>query len=162
MLGGGRYDGLIETLGGPHTPAVGWAAGIERLAMLIEAPEEERVEVAVLPTSDSLLPLAAEVGACLRRAGISCTYPERFRSPQKLFDKYFKAGVPFTLEISDAKATERLAHARLVFGNKTLPEIQQHANAIEDALRGRFRVIGMSQERQSSTGWELLEGSPPK
>src|SRR3546814_3614803 len=36
VLGGGRYDGLIETLGGPHTPAVGWAAGIERLAMLID------------------------------------------------------------------------------------------------------------------------------
>jgi len=35
VLGGGRYDGLIETLGGPHTPAVGWAAGIERLAMLV-------------------------------------------------------------------------------------------------------------------------------
>ena len=36
VLGGGRYDGLIETLGGPHTPAVGWAAGIERLAMLVD------------------------------------------------------------------------------------------------------------------------------
>jgi len=35
VLGGGRYDGLIEALGGPHTPAVGWAAGIERLAMLV-------------------------------------------------------------------------------------------------------------------------------
>ncbi len=35
VLGGGRYDGLIETLGGAHTPAVGWAAGIERLAMLV-------------------------------------------------------------------------------------------------------------------------------
>jgi len=36
VLGGGRYDGLIEALGGPHTPAVGWAAGIERLAMLLD------------------------------------------------------------------------------------------------------------------------------
>ena len=42
VLGGGRYDGLIEQLGGPHTPAVGWAAGIERLAMMIDAPESER------------------------------------------------------------------------------------------------------------------------
>ena len=37
VLGGGRYDGLMESLGGPHTPAVGWAAGIERLAMLAPA-----------------------------------------------------------------------------------------------------------------------------
>ena len=35
VLGGGRYDGLMESLGGPPTPAVGWAAGIERLAMLV-------------------------------------------------------------------------------------------------------------------------------
>ena len=35
VLAGGRYDGLMESLGGPQTPAVGWAAGIERLAMLV-------------------------------------------------------------------------------------------------------------------------------
>ena len=39
VIAGGRYDGLIESLGGPHTPAIGWAAGIERLAMMIDAPE---------------------------------------------------------------------------------------------------------------------------
>ncbi len=39
VLAGGRYDGLIGSLGGPETPGVGWAAGVERLAMLIEEPE---------------------------------------------------------------------------------------------------------------------------
>ncbi len=39
VLGGGRYDGLMESLGGTPTPAVGWAAGIERLAMLVGARE---------------------------------------------------------------------------------------------------------------------------
>ena len=48
VLGGGRYDGLIETLGGPHTPAVGWAAGIERLAMLVGAGRTTAA-VAILP-----------------------------------------------------------------------------------------------------------------
>jgi histidyl-tRNA synthetase len=41
VLGGGRYDGLIENLGGAHTPAVGWAAGIERLGMMIDRPWRE-------------------------------------------------------------------------------------------------------------------------
>ena len=41
VIAGGRYDGLVEQLGGPHTPAVGWAAGIERLAMMIDAPAPE-------------------------------------------------------------------------------------------------------------------------
>jgi histidyl-tRNA synthetase len=58
LLGGGRYDGLIETLGGPHTPAVGWAAGIERLGMLIEAPVDHP-ELAIVVEDDD----AASVGA---------------------------------------------------------------------------------------------------
>jgi histidyl-tRNA synthetase len=52
VIAGGRYDGLIETLGGSHTPAVGWAAGIERLAMMIEAPEPEVAEYVIIPDSD--------------------------------------------------------------------------------------------------------------
>ena len=42
VLAGGRYDGLIGQLGGPETPGVGWAAGIERLAMLIEKLDSGR------------------------------------------------------------------------------------------------------------------------
>jgi histidyl-tRNA synthetase len=71
VLGGGRYDGLIETLGGPHTPAVGWAAGIERLAMLIDAPEPERVAVAVVPMGEEAEAAAIKVIAGLRRSGIA-------------------------------------------------------------------------------------------
>nr|WP_317617594.1 histidine--tRNA ligase [Sphingomonas daechungensis] len=49
VLAGGRYDGLVESLGGPHTPAIGWAAGIERLGMMIDAPAPECTTVAVVP-----------------------------------------------------------------------------------------------------------------
>ena len=47
ILGGGRYDGLIETLGGAPTPAVGWAAGIERLMMLVGGPLDDAPEFIV-------------------------------------------------------------------------------------------------------------------
>ena len=72
VLGGGRYDGLIEALGGPPTPAVGWAAGIERLAMLVEGFSETERPVAILPESSELEARAIEVAAILRRNGISC------------------------------------------------------------------------------------------
>src|ERR671920_415725 len=52
VIAGGRYDGLIESLGGPHTPAVGWAAGIERLAMMIDAPERDRPSVVIVPDNE--------------------------------------------------------------------------------------------------------------
>src|SRR6266700_3887021 len=58
VIAGGRYDGLIESLGGPHTPAVGWAAGIERLAMMIDAPERETPEIALIPRGDGAEELA--------------------------------------------------------------------------------------------------------
>src|SRR6187402_129848 len=71
VLGGGRYDGLIETLGGQHTPAVGWAAGIERLGMLLEMPEPARAFVAIVVENDHQEPLARELLQLLRRNWIS-------------------------------------------------------------------------------------------
>lgn len=72
VMGGGRYDGLIETMGGQPTPGVGWAAGIERLAMLIgdNAPAPGR-PVAVVPVGDGAALAADDVAADLRGAGIS-------------------------------------------------------------------------------------------
>src|SRR3712207_9508138 len=52
VIAGGRYDGLIESMGGPPTPAVGWAAGIERLSMLIAAPEPLRMDAALIPLGE--------------------------------------------------------------------------------------------------------------
>ena len=72
VLGGGRYDGLIENLGGPATPAVGWAAGIERLAMLVDAPEVEKPSVVLIPMGEAAEARATGIIADLRRAGIAC------------------------------------------------------------------------------------------
>jgi histidyl-tRNA synthetase len=70
VLAGGRYDGLIETMGGPPTPAVGWAAGIERLSMLIETPPRELV-IAVIPDRPDLAHAAARLTRHLRSQGLS-------------------------------------------------------------------------------------------
>jgi histidyl-tRNA synthetase len=71
VLAGGRYDGLIESLGGPATPAVGWAAGIERLAMMIEAPQADADVIAVVPDRPELENEAGALAVHLRRAGIA-------------------------------------------------------------------------------------------
>ena len=52
VMGGGRYDGLVELMGGPALPGVGWAAGIERLAMLIAEPPPPRRPVALVPIGE--------------------------------------------------------------------------------------------------------------
>jgi histidyl-tRNA synthetase len=89
VLAGGRYDGLIESLGGPHTPAVGWAAGIERLAMMIEKPVGERIQVAVVAESEGLEQAALAATVALRRAGFA-TEAIVTGSIRKRFDKATK------------------------------------------------------------------------
>jgi histidyl-tRNA synthetase len=66
VLGGGRYDGLMQSLGGAPTPAVGWAAGIERLAMLVGAREEEPTEFALVVEDEEALEVAISVASRLR------------------------------------------------------------------------------------------------
>ncbi|SFO40168.1 histidine--tRNA ligase [Sphingomonas sp. OK281] len=73
VLAGGRYDGLIGSLGGPETAGVGWAAGVERLAMLLEEPAIERPLVAVIPKSADWNSRALEAVTLLRSAGFSCS-----------------------------------------------------------------------------------------
>ena len=68
VLAGGRYDELIAQMGGPRTPGIGWAAGVERLAMLTGAVPAPARPVAVVPMGDPLAALA--VADKLRRAGI--------------------------------------------------------------------------------------------
>jgi histidyl-tRNA synthetase len=72
VIAGGRYDGLMESLGGPYTPAVGWAAGIERLGMLIEAPARPGVDAVLVPLGAAAETASIGLVAQLRRAGIAC------------------------------------------------------------------------------------------
>ncbi len=69
VLAGGRYDGLIGTMGGPQTPGVGWAAGVERLAMLIPEPPAAERPVAVIPVGSLAETVALQVTHALRKAG---------------------------------------------------------------------------------------------
>ena len=71
VMAGGRYDGLLEMMGGPATPGVGWAAGIERLAMLAEAPQAKRRPIAVIPAGDAAQGPALQLAERLRGAGFT-------------------------------------------------------------------------------------------
>ena len=71
VMAGGRYNGLVEEMGGPPTPSVGWAAGIERLSMLLpQAPAAPR-PVAVIPVGDAAEGAALDMVQALRRAGVA-------------------------------------------------------------------------------------------
>ena len=70
VLAGGRYDGLVEVMGGPAMPGVGWAAGIERLAMLIGEPPALARPIALVPLGEAAERAALKLGEALRDAGL--------------------------------------------------------------------------------------------
>ncbi len=70
VMAGGRYDGLVEEMGGPSTPGVGWAAGVERLSLLLAQPPAAPRAVAVIPVGEAAEAAALDVLSALRRAGI--------------------------------------------------------------------------------------------
>jgi histidyl-tRNA synthetase len=75
--GGGRYDGLVEQLGGPATPAIGWAAGIERILLALdEEPEMEGRDVFISYAAEDgdQRALALQLARDLRRAGLSAEF----------------------------------------------------------------------------------------
>ena len=71
VMGGGRYDGLMQQMGGPAIPAVGWGAGIDRLAMLLPSVPGRAAPVAVVPVSGAEEAAAIGVVHELRAAGIA-------------------------------------------------------------------------------------------
>ena len=91
VLGGGRYDGLMESLGGAPTPAVGWAAGIERLAMLVGERGETPADIILVveDKSDGALAKATHVISVLRKEGFSAELIAT-GSPKKRYDKAVK------------------------------------------------------------------------
>lgn len=112
VLGGGRYDGLMESLGGAPTPAVGWAAGVERLAMLVSGGgliAEDRTDVTVVVEDDRAIADGVAIAAKLRRGGLSAELVAT-GSPRKRFDKAVKTNTRAILALGwgDEGVTQRL------------------------------------------------------
>jgi histidyl-tRNA synthetase len=100
VIAGGRYDGLIESLGGPPTPAVGWAAGIERLSMLIGEPAPARIDAALIPLGPAAEAAATGIAADLRRAGIACEMAYRGNMKRRM-QKADASGARYAIIVGD-------------------------------------------------------------
>ena len=111
VLAGGRYDGLIQQMGGPPTPGIGWAAGIERLSMLLPELAPAPRPIAVIPIGEEETKVAQAITATLRHAGFSADlgYGGNMGKRMKRADK-IKAVAAVILgsdEVRDGVATVR-------------------------------------------------------
>ena len=108
VIAGGRYDNLVETMGGPSTPAVGWGAGVERLALLCEDPPSDSPEIAVVAVGEAPQNRAFEKALFLREKG---------------YHVYFKLTGSFSKQMG--RASKKGCSIALIFGaqevqNKTI------------------------------------------
>jgi len=108
-LGGGRHRGAVGALGGPPPPPVGWAAGIERLAMLVGEIGEARADVTVVVEDDRAMAHGVSAVSLLRRGGLAAELIAS-GSPRKRFDKAVKSNTRAILSLGwdDAGRTVRL------------------------------------------------------
>ena len=137
VLGGGRYDGLIETLGGAHTPAVGWAAGIERLAMLVGSADvtfDPTPVFAIVPDTPSMRNEADRIAFHLRAKSQDDYYVwMAYRGHgKKLADKAKRDGVDAIIFIRESDDPKKVIHVTNV---KAGPE-----DAVSDLFDILFRL----------------------
>jgi histidyl-tRNA synthetase len=144
VIGGGRYDGLIETMGGPHTPAVGWAGGIERLMMLCGEPAEERPLVAVIPENDEAADEAVRIAHSLRSKGLPVAQAYRGNA-RKRAEQAAKLNVQTILYVRDAKRTADSVH--LVDRIKDDGGAQQRLLRILGRLPDEYASLSGTNER---------------
>ena len=107
VCGGGRYDGLVEELGGSATPAIGWALGMERLAILLaqaEPPAALAPDLYVVSRGEKAEPMALLVARQLRQAGRAVDLDLTAAAFGKQFKRADRAGARWAVVIGDSEA----------------------------------------------------------
>ena len=140
VLGGGRYDGLIENLGGPATPAVGWAAGIERLAMLVSGVKGQVPECSIVLEGEDMDDFGIWMTTELRRRGVA-TDLIATGSTKKRFDKARKSGSQTILVVDDYDSVRGEAgNARLKIVQGMFSDYQKLCEQIGSILMQRYQL----------------------
>ena len=117
VCGGGRYDGLIEELGGKPMPAVGFAAGLERLLIVMEQtgaamPEEPKPEVYIAGMDAECRKKAFEIAIALRRKGVYAEIDHMERSVKAQFKYADKIGAKYVVVIGGNELAEGKANVK--------------------------------------------------
>jgi histidyl-tRNA synthetase len=124
VCGGGRYDKLVEEMGGPAVPALGFGLGIERLLLLIEAqkielPPEKGCEIFIVSLGEKAGLKAASLASELRSAGISAQFDILGRSVKAQMKYADKINAAFTAVLGDDELEKGEVAIRDMNGGET-------------------------------------------
>lgn len=134
VLAGGRYDGLVESLGGSPTAGVGWAAGVERLAMLLDEPEKPGIDAVVVPMGAAAELRATGLVAELRRADIATDMAFRGNMKRRMA-KANDQGARYALILGDDElANGQILVKALKTGEQATVSLDTVAQSLSDLL----------------------------
>ena len=113
VCGGGRYDGLLEELGGQHTPSLGFAMGLERLQLVMEAqgcdfPEPSKPDLFIVAMGEKATLKAVEIAKDMRDEGFSVVYDLNGRSLRAQMKYADKLGAKFNVVIGDNEVENKV------------------------------------------------------
>ena len=114
VCGGGRYDGLVEELGGQHTASLGFAMGLERLMLLMEAqgcefPKAEKPDLFIVALGEKATLKAVEIAKDMREEGFSALLDLNQRSVRAQMKYADKLGAKFNVVIGDNEVENKIA-----------------------------------------------------
>lgn len=112
LLGGGRYDGLVEMLGGPPTPGVGFAGGMERLILVLKErmgslDDRQRLDLFLATLGEEGRSLALDLARDLRRQGLSVDLDYRGRALRKQMAQANQLGARYLLVLGDDETASK-------------------------------------------------------
>ncbi len=142
LLGGGRYDDLVEMLGGPSTPAVGFAGGMERLILVLKgrmdtSQNQMRLDLFLATLGEEGRALALELAKGLRSCGVSVDLDYRGRTLRKQMAQANRLKTRYLLVLGDDEATSRKGKLKeMDTGEET--EVMLTTKEIEQVIE-RFR-----------------------
>ena len=153
VCGGGRYDGLVEEIGGNHTPALGFAMGMERLLMLMEAqgiefPPEAKCDLYIASMGESATLKASQIASDVRGNGMHAQFDIVGRSVKAQMKYANKIGAAYTVVLGDSEIEAGVAKVKnMADGSETEMNIDDIAEeimrlSINDSLKG-FEVEGL-------------------
>ena len=135
LLGGGRYDGLIKVLGGPDIPGIGWAAGIERIALLMESEKKLNLTIHVAVTNEKFTDYFLHLQKYLSENGISYYWNYKYNL-KKSFTKANTSSASYIIIIGENEFNgDFFTIKNLMTGEQKELKLNQILNHLNDKSR---------------------------
>mgnify|MGYP002559059155 CR=1 FL=1 len=122
VCGGGRYDGLVEELGGQKTPGIGFGLGLERLILVLEnknIPKDDKTDIYIASIGDNAKKYAQKLAFDLRTKGFSCEQDLLSRSVKAQMKYADKLGVRFSIVLGDSEIESGKANLKNMESGET-------------------------------------------